>query len=62
MDNPMDDVCFVYDGIEVKKTGRVATRKLKTVTQTIIEIQPKNENDGTWTKWINPIELFEIKK
>lgn len=52
---------FVYEGIEVVKTGRVAQRQLKRSNTylTLVEITPK-QHLGSWVKWINPDELFHI--
>ena len=52
---------FVHGEIEVKKTGRTATKPLlggKTLT--LVEITPLNEYDGTWKKFVNPNTLLTI--
>jgi hypothetical protein len=56
---------YVHDAIEVKKTGRTASkpapgagnRKIE-----LVEITPADEYDGTWKKWVNPAALFVINK
>jgi len=52
---------FVYDDIEVKKTGRTASKPVpggKFVT--LCEITPNDPDVGTWKKWVNPSSLFII--
>jgi len=51
---------YVYENIEVKKTGRTASRTIGTSTkiQVVVEITPTDEDDGTWKKWVNPDQLF----
>lgn len=57
---------WVYDGTEVIKTGREATRELKTPagkvtrTMTLVEIKPIDEVMD-WKKWVNPSELFVVQ-
>lgn len=57
-------VHFVYDGVEVKKTGRIAEKQVQLpggrcrVLQ-LIEITPAEDEDG-WKKWVAPEVLFEI--
>lgn len=52
---------FVHGEVEVKKTGRSATKpgiggkKLE-----LVEITPLNEFDGTWKKFVNPNSLLTI--
>lgn len=56
---------FVYDGQEVKKTGRTASRSIprpkgEPMIFTLAEITP---TDGTgWLKWVKPEELFIINE
>ena len=59
----MKEVHFVYDGTEVKKTGRTATRKLPGTRlplkeHFLVEITPV-EPDG-WKKWVDPVQLFTV--
>ena len=55
---------YVYENIEVKKTGRTASRTIGTSTkiQVVVEITPTDEDDGTWKKWVNPDQLFVIRE
>lgn len=53
---------YVLNDIEVKKTGRIATREALGRKQELIEVTPANENDGTWKKWVPLSTLFEIKE
>lgn len=56
---------YVYDGTEVKKTGRVAKRSVARpkgdpMIFMLVEITPI---DGTgWTRWVKTDELYEIIK
>ena len=56
---------YVYDGQEVRKTGRTAERHVpvpgKTAKRvlTIIEITPVGD-DFDWKKWVSAEQLFEI--
>ena len=56
---------FVFEGVEVRKTGRIASREIKTLksskTITIVEITPVSEHDG-WKKWVNPSELYRVEQ
>lgn len=58
----MDEKTYVLGEIEVKKTGRKAEKVLPGSKQKMFveEIQPVNDYDGTWKKWVNPSALFEI--
>lgn len=55
---------YVYDGIEVKKTGRTAVKTInltgnKTRELTLFEITPIA--DFEWKKWVPPEQLYEVK-
>jgi hypothetical protein len=56
---------FVFEGIEVRKTGREATRIIKTLpgqagrVMILVEITPVEEFD--WKKWVAPEQLYEVK-
>lgn len=63
---------FVYNGLEVKLTGRIAIKKQETksrvrrgeITKTeteLYEITPVSLEDGSWKKWVEMNELFVIK-
>lgn len=52
---------FVYDGIEVKLTGREAIKTTPSgKALKLVEITPADEDGPKWTKWIRPTDLFEI--
>lgn len=52
---------FVHGEIEVKKTGRTASKPAPGgKMMTLAEITPVNEYDGLWKKWVNPQSLFTI--
>lgn len=54
---------FVYDQVEVKKTGRKAVRPAVNKTNcavTLYEITPVHEYDGLWKKWVVDNALFII--
>lgn len=53
---------YVLNDIEVKKTGRIATREAMGRKQELIEVTPASEQDGTWKKWVPLSTLFEIKE
>lgn len=51
------------DGIEVKKTGRIASKPgIGNKTITMVEIEPVHEYDGIWKKWALPVSLFHIQE
>jgi ribosomal protein S8 len=56
---------FVYDGTEVRKTGRIAVRQIKlaggkTRDMTIYEITPVADFD--WKKWVPDEQLYEVQE
>lgn len=62
---------WVYNEVEVKLTGRTASKQIETVNrrsgqktvteQLLYEITPKNNEDGSWKKWVDLNSLYEIK-
>lgn len=53
---------YVFDNVEIKKTGRTAKRALKSgKVDELLEITPVDENIGKWKKWVRDAELFEVK-
>ena len=52
---------YVFEGVEVFKTGRTASRKLRTRERVLmlIEIQPVDRT-FTWKKWVNELELYIV--
>lgn len=65
----MTDKTYVYDELEVKMTGRVASRKSKRATSrqpeefkdTLYEIEPV-DRVVEWKKWVAMAELYEIDR
>lgn len=61
----IDHRTYVYDDIEVKLTGRVATKEVKTIPNKpprilkLVEITPTQDFD--WKKWVPLENLYEIK-
>lgn len=57
---------FVYDGVEVLKTGRVAVKKHPTsgkIISTLFEIETiPNDTCIMWRKWVGQLDLFLIEK
>lgn len=52
---------YVYSNVEVKMTGRNATKELKSgKTDALVEVTPVNSIDGLWKKWVRVAELFEV--
>ena len=66
------DKSYVHEGVEVVLTGRVAKKEMKrAVTRRtaakavnqdglIYEITPKDNEIGSWKKWVKMSDLFEI--
>jgi len=53
---------YLHDDVEVKQTGRVATKELRSgKTDERVEITPIDKMQGVWKKWVRRIELYEIK-
>ncbi len=56
------EVSWVFDGVEVIKTGRKAqntTRSGKPLE--LIEVTPVDQRMvGTWKKWVKESELYEV--
>lgn len=58
MDN---DITYVYENVEIVKTGRSAERKLKSgKVDQLVEITPQDSSVGSWKKWVREDELFEV--
>lgn len=57
----MEDMTYVLDNVEVKKTGRTASKKLRSgKVDELFEVTPVDEKIGTWKKWVRDAELFEV--
>lgn len=55
------DKTYVYDNVEVRKTGRIAQKQLKSGTMDqLVEITPVDTVVGVWKKWVREAELFEV--
>lgn len=52
---------YVHDGVEVRKTGRTAVRKLRQRDMTIVEVTPVDSFHGEWKKWVDPVSLFVVQ-
>ncbi len=63
----MSDETYVYDGVEVKKTGRTAVRKIARAwpegttagVHVLYEIQPVDK-DLDWKKWVDDKALYQV--
>jgi len=57
---------FVFEGTEVVKTGRTATREIKSVggkpsrILVLVEITPADSDAVEWKKWVDPAHLYII--
>ena len=52
---------YVYENVEVKKTGRMAQKTLKSGSiDQLVEITPVDTIVGSWKKWVRDAELFEV--
>lgn len=57
---------YVYEGTEVRKTGRVATKERTRTSRSgvaaidsLVEIEPVDP-DMSWKKWVNEIHLYTV--
>ncbi len=67
MSESSDDKTYVFEGVEVKLTGRTAKKEMKTQRRRVAakldlihEIAPADKEMGNWKKWVRMTELFEI--
>jgi len=52
---------YVHNGVEVKLTGKVAQKKLRSgKIDELHEITPRHAENGTFKKWVRMVDLFEI--
>lgn len=52
---------YVYNGVEVVATGRIATKKLKRDrTITLVEITPYDNPVEHWKRWVDQDDLMKI--
>jgi|688.fasta_scaffold1068026_2 hypothetical protein len=50
---------YVYDGIEVEKTGRSAVRTVANKQLHLVEIKPVDQY-ADWKKWVKETDLYKI--
>lgn len=54
---------YVYDNVEVIKTGRTAKKALRSgKVDELFEVTPVESFDGVWKKWVRDSELFEVQQ
>jgi len=52
---------YVYENVEVKKTGRTGERALRSKKiDVVIEITPVNQSLAQWKKWVHENQLYEV--
>jgi hypothetical protein len=52
---------YVFENIEVRKTGRTAKNKLRSgKIDELVEITPVDTSVGGWKKWVREDILFEV--
>jgi hypothetical protein len=58
--NP-DSNTYILQDIEIRLTGRTAERAaLGGKNQVLVEVQPADEDHGTWKKWVPKATLFLV--
>lgn len=58
-----DDKSYVYENAEVIKTGRTASKELRSgKVDVLYEITPKHSTTGQWRKWVKNSDLFEVNE
>ena len=64
MSNDIEDanpVTYILDSDEVRKTGRVANKVLKSgKIDQLVEVTPTDQRVGSWSKWVRESDLFEV--
>lgn len=59
--NQQSEQTYVYDNVEVRRTGRVATNKLRSgKLDEVVEVTPVDSTVGTWRKWVREDILFKV--
>lgn len=56
----IETTTYVYDGSEVKKTGRTAKKEGVTKEMLLYEITPVDEMQGGWKRWVRLQDLYSI--
>jgi len=63
---------YVFEGLEVKKTGRIAQKEIPTKLKKrrggnaspridiLYEVTPVDNETGSWMKWVKDEDLYEI--
>ena len=52
---------YLLEGVEVVFTGRHAIRKKSNDrTSELFEVTPANKEQGSYTKWVRKVDLYEI--
>lgn len=63
----MTEETYVFESVEVKKTGRTAKREMKLPngkvhnTSVMVEITPVDSDLG-WKKWVDDAHLFIVEE
>ena len=58
-----DNKRYVYDNVEVVKTGRTASKPLRSgKVDELYEVTPIDTIIGSWKKWVRDAELFEVQQ
>ena len=53
---------YLHEDVEVRKTGRTATRKLRNdKIDERVEITPVDQVNGIWKKWVRLTDLYVIE-
>lgn len=59
--NQPPEQTYVYDNVEVRRTGRVATNTLRSgKVDEVVEVTPVDSTVGTWRKWVREDVLFKV--
>jgi hypothetical protein len=60
----MDDKpVYVYEGVEVIKTGKKAAKELASKKiDTLYEITPSDRMVGSWKKWVRDSDLYVVEQ
>ena len=56
------ETTYLHEDVEVRKTGRTATRKLRNdKIDERVEITPVDQVNGIWKKWVRLTDLYVIE-
>jgi len=59
----MSSKTYVYDNVEVIKTGKQARKTLASGKLDVLnEVTPKDADIGTWKKWVRDSDLYEVQE